>query len=166
MAAQTAEKAEILRDLPDLEATRRLAAELAPLLRPGDVLALSGELGAGKTTFARALIAALAERHHVPPEEVPSPTFTLVQTYDFPGLSLWHFDLYRLKAPEEALELGIEEAFAAAVSLVEWPERLGPFLPRERLDVALEFANGEARRARLAGAGNWAARLERLARHG
>ena len=93
---------------------------------------------------------------------MPSPTFTLVQTYDFPGLSVWHFDLYRLKSPEDAYELGIEDAFASAVSLIEWPERLGPLLPAERLDIALEFENGEKRRARISGTGAWAARLEGL----
>lgn len=162
MAAPTIETRRTDRDLPDLAATQTLAAALAVLLRPGDIVALSGELGSGKTTLARAIIGALAERLHVPAEEVPSPTFTLVQVYDFPGLAVWHFDLYRLRQPEEAYELGIEEAFAAAVSLVEWPERLGALLPRERLDVRLEFTNGEKRRARLEGYGTWAARIGAL----
>jgi tRNA threonylcarbamoyladenosine biosynthesis protein TsaE len=166
MAAQTMEQAENLRNLPDLDATAKLAAELAALVRPGDVVALSGELGSGKTTFARALIAALADRFHVPREEVPSPTFTLVQTYDFPGISVWHFDLYRLKNPEEALELGIEDAFAVALSLIEWPERLGSLLPPVRLDLRFEYAGPDARLVRLVGTGNWAARLEGMARHG
>lgn len=102
-------------DLPDEAATAALAQLLAPLLRQGDVLALQGDLGAGKTTFARALINALEG----PVEEVPSPTFTLVQTYQRGELEIWHFDLYRLEDPEEAWELGIEEAFSEGVSLIE-----------------------------------------------
>lgn len=159
MAAPTIEKAQFVRDLPDLEATEALAAAVAALLRPGDVVALSGELGSGKTTFARALIGAVAERRHVAREEVPSPTFTLVQTYEFPSLPVWHFDLYRLKRPDEAFELGIEDAFANAVSLIEWPERLGSLLPRERLDIRLDFVEGEKRRARISGSGTWAERM-------
>ena len=162
MAAPTIEKAETVRDLPDLKATEALAAALAGVIRPGDVIALSGELGSGKTTFARALIGAMADRLHIPREEVPSPTFTLVQAYEFPGLPVWHFDLYRLKRPEDAYELGIEEAFANAACLVEWPERLGSLLPPERLDVRLDFTNHEKRRARLSGSGNWAARIGAL----
>ncbi len=153
-------------DLPDLAATRALARNLAPAVKAGDVIALSGDLGTGKTTLVRALIEALAERFGTPREEVPSPTFTLVQTYDFPGLSLWHFDLYRVKKPEEALELGIEEAFAKACSVIEWPERLGPYLPPERLSIALEFTDGETRRAAIAGTGRWASRAASIARHG
>jgi tRNA threonylcarbamoyladenosine biosynthesis protein TsaE len=165
MAAQTLERAEIVRDLPDLDATARLAGDLAPLLRPGDVVALAGDLGSGKTTFARALIAALAGRFGVPREEVPSPTFTLVQTYDFPGLAVWHFDLYRLKDPAEALELGIEDAFSGAVSLIEWPERLGALLPARRLELRFEFAGADARVVRLTGTGDWTARMKPLALH-
>ena len=162
MAAPTIEKAGIVRELPDLAATERLAAAVAGQLRPGDIVALSGELGSGKTTFARALIAAIADRRHVPREEVPSPTFTLVQAYEFPSLPVWHFDLYRLKRPDEAFELGIEDAFANAVSLIEWPERLGPLLPPERLDIRFDFIEGDKRLARLAGSGNWAGRVEAL----
>ncbi len=150
--------------LPDLAATGRLGAALARALRPGDVVALAGPLGAGKTTLARAVIAALGGG-----EEVPSPTFTLAQSYELPGGLLWHFDLYRLAQPRDAWELGIEDAFAEAISLVEWPERLGALLPADRLEIALDFAardvsgGGDARRARLAGHGAWAARLEELA---
>src|ERR1700754_4988912 len=106
--------------LPDPAATERLAAIIAAEARAGDAILLSGDLGAGKTHFARAFINALTAA----PEEVPSPTFTLVQTYDALALGvpvkIWHFDLYRLKAPDETLELGIEDAFAEAISLVEW----------------------------------------------
>ena len=138
--------------------TRVLAARLAPLLRAGDVVALRGELGAGKTFFARAVIQALGG-----PEEVPSPTFTLVQTYDLAPAPVWHFDLYRLARPEDAWELGLEEAMSEAISLIEWPERLGPLLPEVRLDIELSpGAGSDARRARVTGRGSWAERLESL----
>ncbi|HJU20275.1 MAG TPA: tRNA (adenosine(37)-N6)-threonylcarbamoyltransferase complex ATPase subunit type 1 TsaE [Stellaceae bacterium] len=142
-------------DLPDESATAALAARLAVRARPGDVIALKGDLGAGKTTFARAFIHALGGG-----EEVPSPTFTLVQLYELDAVTVWHFDLYRLQAPEEAWELGIEEAFAGGVSLIEWPERLGPLLPTDRLEIALLFGEGpEARRAQLSAGPGWAARI-------
>lgn len=170
-AARTAVRAEAQREvaLPDLAATERLAASLARVLRKGDVIALAGPLGVGKTAFARALIAALGGE-----EEVPSPTFTLVQVYELPAVAVWHLDLYRLAKPTDAYELGIEEAFAEGVSLIEWPEHLGPLLPAERLEVALAFADSsdaspgsgerdEARRARLTGHGGWAPRLAELA---
>lgn len=146
--------------LPDEEATAALALRLAPLLRAGDLLALRGTLGAGKTSFARALIRALAGAE----TEVPSPTFTLVQIYDAPTAALWHFDLYRLSGPEEVAELGWEDARADGIALVEWPDRLGPLLPRDRLDLTLTTTGGgEARTADLAGHGTWAARLEEIA---
>jgi tRNA threonylcarbamoyladenosine biosynthesis protein TsaE len=94
-------------DLPDEAATAALAARLAALLRPGDIVLLAGDLGAGKSFLARALIRAAAGE---PELEVPSPTFTLVQSYDLPAGELWHFDLYRLAAPDEVLELGWDEA--------------------------------------------------------
>jgi len=146
-------------DLPDETATAGLAARLAALARPGDVIALKGELGAGKTSFARAFIRARGGD-----EAVPSPTFTLVQSYDLPGGTVWHFDLYRLRAPEEAWELGIEEAFADGIALIEWPERLGILLPAKHLLVTLEFAaKPGARCAMLSGKGAWAPRLAALA---
>lgn len=144
--------------LPDEAATARLARRLAPLLERGDVIALSGPLGAGKTAFARALVNALPG----PAEEVPSPTFTLVQSYRRGELELWHFDLYRLERGEEAWELGLEEALAEGVSLIEWPERLGSALPAGRLLLRLE-PEGEGRRALLEGGGDWPARLAGLA---
>ena len=155
-------------DLPDPAATADLAARLAVLVRRGDVIALGGDLGTGKTSFARAFINALPRAGDEPadeaPEEVPSPTFTLVQTYGREPADVWHFDLYRLTRPEEAYELGIEEAFAEAISLIEWPERMGPLLPAERLDLVLRFApRPEARRATLTGWGSWAGRLAALA---
>lgn len=150
--------------LADEAATIALARRIGGWLRPGDVLALRGDLGSGKTTFARALIQSLQAREGAV-EAVPSPTFTLVQIYRAGALSLWHFDLYRLSAPEEALELGIEEAFAEGVSLIEWPERLEAWLPPDRLDLAFAFApaGGEAGRSvTLTGLGGWAARLSEL----
>jgi len=145
-------------DLPDEKATEALAARLAGLVRPGDVLALKGELGAGKTCFARAFIRARGGD-----EAVPSPTFTLAQTYELPNGAVWHFDLYRLRYPEDAWELGIEDAFRDGISLIEWPERLERLLPACRLEIALEFgAAPGARRAVLSTADGWAARLARL----
>lgn len=145
--------------LADLDATARLAAALALLLRAGDVVALEGDLGAGKTAFARALIRELTGRG----EEVPSPTFTLLQTYEALDFDIWHFDLYRLEKPEDAFELGIEDAMAEGVTLIEWPDRLGRYLPRERLVVRMDYADGEAARiATLTGSGDWPARLEGL----
>jgi len=145
--------------LADEAATVRLAHAVAALARPGDVIALAGDLGVGKTRFARAFIDRLAGDG----EEVPSPTFTLAQTYETPAGTVWHFDLYRLSGPTETRELGLEEAFAEGIALIEWPDRLGPLLPAERLDVALAFlADGGARRARLTGHGGWARRLQGL----
>jgi tRNA threonylcarbamoyladenosine biosynthesis protein TsaE len=123
--------------LPDPAATAALGARLAGLLRAGDVVCLRGPLGAGKTSLARGLIAALGGG-----AEAPSPTFTLVQTYETDP-PLWHFDLYRLADPEEIWELGWEEARTGAACLIEWPERLGPRLPAERLDITLAFAGAE-----------------------
>jgi tRNA threonylcarbamoyladenosine biosynthesis protein TsaE len=137
-------------DLPDEASTIRLGEALARRLRPGDALCLSGGLGAGKTTLARALIRALTH----PEEEVPSPTFTLVQTYEGRDFPLAHFDLYRLGSPDEALELGLEEALDTGAAIIEWPERLGVNLPLDRLDVELAV-QGEARRARWTAHGSW-----------
>jgi len=133
--------------LADEAATERLGAALAARLRPRDVVALEGGLGAGKTTLARAILRAAAGD---PELIVPSPTFTLVEIYETPGVAWWHFDLYRLEQPEQVFELGWEEARAEGVALVEWPERLGPLLPRERLTVRLAI-EGEGRRATLEG---------------
>ena len=145
-------------DLPDEKATAVLGARLAAGARPGDVVALQGELGAGKTALARAFVDARGGD-----EDVPSPTFTLVQTYDLPGGIVWHFDLYRLRAPEEAWELGIEDAFRDGISLIEWPERLGVLLPRQSLLVRLDFVAAGGRRATLSGSGDWAPRLAAIA---
>ena len=133
--------------LPDEAATDRLGAALAAQLRPGDVVALEGDLGAGKTTLARAILRAASG---APALIVPSPTFTLVEVYDTPRGVFWHFDLYRLETPEQVFELGWEEARAGGIALVEWAERLGPLLPRERLTVTLSV-EGEGRRATIEG---------------
>ena len=162
VALRTAPKRKLRLD--DEAATAALARRLARLLRPGDLVALWGDLGSGKTSFARALISALPSADPgAAPEEVPSPTFTLVQIYERLPAPVWHFDLYRIKDPEEVLELGFEQALAEAVSLVEWPERLGPLLPEDRLDLRLDFgAAPEARSAVLEGHGDWAERLADL----
>lgn len=131
--------------LEDLAATRRFAAALAALLRPGDVIGLSGELGTGKTELARALISALAGA----PLEVPSPSFTLVQRYELSPFALWHADLYRLSGSDELAELGLEEVLEEGVLVVEWPERAGTELPYDRLDLLLSFAQGLGEQARI-----------------
>jgi tRNA threonylcarbamoyladenosine biosynthesis protein TsaE len=149
---------EMALELADLAATADLARRLAGLARPGDVIALHGELGTGKTSFARTFIQARGGT-----DEVPSPTFTLVQEYPLPDGAVCHFDLYRLERPEDAYELGIEDAFADAISLIEWPERLGALIPEDRLDVSLAFAEAEGRRrVRLQGSASWQGRLATL----
>ena len=135
--------------LPDLGATRMLGARIAASLQPGDAVALAGDLGAGKTTLARAILAGLGVR-----ETVPSPTFTLVQSYDTPRLSVSHYDLYRLKNEREIDELGLDEALEFGAALIEWPERAESRLPRERLTVQLH-AEADGRRAELSGPARW-----------
>jgi tRNA threonylcarbamoyladenosine biosynthesis protein TsaE len=150
-------------NLPDEAATARLAARLAAIARVGDIFALEGELGAGKTTFARAFIRARG----IADQEIPSPTFTLVQVYDAAEAEIWHFDLYRLAAADEAWELGIEEAFISGISLIEWPDRLGLLLPQRRLAIALEFGEWpEARCVVIKGDAEWRARLCEIALDG
>ena len=131
--------------LPNEAATESLGETLAMRLKPGDVVGLTGDLGAGKTTLARAIIRAAADD---PDLIVPSPTFTLVEVYDTPRGSYWHFDLYRLDDPQQVYELGWEEALAEGIVLLEWPERLGRLLP-QHLSVTLELASDDGRRALL-----------------
>ena len=141
-------------ELTDEPATRALGGALAPVVRSGDIIRLEGDLGAGKSTLARGLIEALTGVL-----DAPSPTFTLVETYDGPDFPLWHFDLYRLEAPEDVWELGLEEALDGAVSLIEWPERIGDLLPDGALTIRLEVA-GAARLAALSGGEVWKQRLD------
>jgi tRNA threonylcarbamoyladenosine biosynthesis protein TsaE len=142
------------------EETCRLAERLGARLRPGDTLLLSGPIGAGKSHFARCLIQSLQDI----PEDVPSPTFTIVQSYDVPAGEIWHADLYRLGDPQELTELGLDEAFETAICLVEWPERLGSAQPAGAL--RLDFAPGDdpdARRLTLVwDAPSWDTRLDGL----
>ena len=150
--------------------TQAFAARLAPLARPGDVIALAGDLGTGKTTFARGFINALFVAHGLPPEDVPSPTFTLVQEYQLPDFTLYHIDLYRIEAQSEIFELGLEDAFADGVSLIEWPDRLGSLLPASRLDMDFHQGGpGEDQDRRLVGLtafGDWKGRIQTGALNG
>lgn len=144
-------------DLPSETDTLALGAAVARLLRAGDVVALNGQLGAGKTTFARGLVRALLGAC----EEVPSPTYTLVQVYEGADFPIWHFDLYRLDQPSHVEELGWDDT-AEGVALIEWPDRAGSRLPGQRLDIHLENS-GEGRRARLEPRGEgWQERLDEL----
>lgn len=146
------------RTLADPAATTRFAAALAPFLRAGDVVALSGALGMGKSAIARTIIQTRAGVAL----DVPSPTFTLVQPYDdLPGGPVWHCDLYRLSAPDEVEELGLDAA-EDAIMLIEWPDRLGTRLPRAALHLDLE-PWGDGRRVALRGVDPWPARLAGLA---
>lgn len=143
--------------LADEAATIALGRQLAALARPGDVIALHGTLGMGKSTLARAFIRALTRQD----EDVPSPTFTLVQMYEGASGDLWHFDLYRLDKPEDAFELGIEDAFVDGVSLIEWPDRLGRLMPRQRLELHLHpGGKATSRKAELISHEQWDDRLK------
>lgn len=131
------------------DATAHLASQIAPLLRPGDTLLLDGPIGAGKSHFARALIQTRLAAAGVF-EDVPSPTFTLVQTYDDGQTEIWHSDLYRLTNIADIDELGLWDAFQTAICLVEWPDRLGPYSPKNALTLTLVPEGNEAHRtARL-----------------
>src|SRR6202163_3952582 len=147
--------------LPDEQATRRLAIDVANALKPGDLVTLSGDLGAGKTTFARALIRYLADDEAT---EVPSPPFTLMQSYDLPRFQVVHVDLYRTSGVAELAELGFDELPEGAVVLLEWPDRAGNRLPPDRLDITLTLAPKlklEFRHARVTGLGVFAPRVQR-----
>jgi tRNA threonylcarbamoyl adenosine modification protein YjeE len=148
--------------LSNEEATARLAADVGIALEPGDIVTLSGDLGAGKTTFARALIRYLAGDDTV---EVPSPTFTLLQTYALPRFTLVHADFYRLSGAAELAELGFEDLPAGTVVLMEWPDRAAGFLPPDRIDITFTLApqlGPGVRNARLIGYGACGTRVERI----
>jgi len=130
----------------DMEA---LGRRLAGHLRPGMLVALTGGLGAGKSTLARAIVRALAQNETL---DVPSPTFTLVQTYETPGGTLHHFDLYRLKTAEDIFDLGWDEA-RGDIMLVEWPDRAGPYLPADAVEITIEQGAADARIVTIAGGG-------------
>ncbi|HJW40677.1 MAG TPA: tRNA (adenosine(37)-N6)-threonylcarbamoyltransferase complex ATPase subunit type 1 TsaE [Rhizomicrobium sp.] len=135
--------------LHGLEATADLGARIAAALKVGDAVALEGDLGSGKTTLARAILHALGVT-----EDVPSPTFTLVQYYETPKLNVRHYDLYRIVNPAEVEELGLEEALDDGAALIEWPERALPWLPVDRLHVKLSL-KGNARQAAVSGPSRW-----------
>ena len=148
--------------LANEQATERLVTDVAGALEPGDLVTLSGDLGAGKTTFARALIRYLADNPEIP---VPSPTFTLIQSYDLARFPVVHADLYRLEGPGELAELGFDDLPKDAVVLLEWPDRAAGFLPPDRLDVAFSLepkAGPEHRKARITGYGAFAERTDRI----
>ena len=141
--------------LADEAATGRLGEAIARVLELGDVVCLSGPLGAGKSTLARALIRALT----TPDEEAPSPTFTLVQFYEGPRLKVAHFDLYRLTDPNEVYELGLDEALDEGAALIEWPQRLQGRLPSDRLDIEIALGDeAEGRRVTMTPHGAWEGR--------
>src|ERR1700709_1692760 len=147
--------------LPNETATAHLMADLALLIGPGDVITLSGDLGAGKTAAARAMIRYLAAADGV---EVPSPTFTLAQTYDLPPFPLVHADLYRINDPAELEEIGLSPLPDGVVALIEWPERATAALPADRIDIALSHRpalGSNARAAEITGYGKAAAQVAR-----
>src|SRR5499426_2081890 len=149
--------------LPAVKNTRKMMIDVAGALRPGDTVTLSGDLGAGKTTFVRALIRYLAGDETI---EVPSPTFTLMQSYDLPQFPLVHADLYRLSGAAEMSELGLDDLPENAVVMIEWPDRAAGSLAPDRLDIAFTLAPKlklEFRHARVTGYGSVAARVERIA---
>ena len=133
-----------------MAATGQLAGAISPLLKTGDVLALRGSIGAGKTTFARALIRSLGGK-----EEVPSPTFNLLYIYELNALTIWHFDLFRVERLNDVYELGAEDALETGVSLIEWPNVMQPLIPNERLEIKFSYQPGESRHVAIRGYGAW-----------
>lgn len=146
--------------LGTLEATAALGARIAASLQTGDTVALEGDLGTGKTTLARSILRALGVS-----ENVPSPTFTLVQSYETPRLTVRHYDLYRVEDPAELDELGMDEALDEGAALIEWPERAGSRLPPDALYICLSLNKGE-RSAQVAGPSRWAHALGEISHVG
>ena len=152
--------------LPDLAATQQLGALLANGLAVGDVISLSGPLGAGKSALARSIIKSVSPNE----TDIPSPTFSLVQTYELADRTpLWHLDLYRIERPEDAMQLGLDDAFVDAVCLIEWPDRLEKFLPKSTLSVHLSQADGDGlddaagvRFVKITAPPRWADRLQAI----
>lgn len=146
---------------PDADATAKDAVALGSALQTSDVILLSGSVGAGKTHFARALIQSLL----ITPEDVPSPTFTLVQTYDTQAGAIWHADLYRITSDTEIDELGLVEAFEDSICLIEWPDRLGPLRPADALSIDIS-PHGDGRIAALNWSDDkWDTRLKKVMQH-
>lgn len=146
--------------LPNEAATSRLAAGLSQRLLPGDTILLEGGLGAGKSALARSVV-----RSRLGSDiEVPSPTYTLVQTYGSGTGEIWHADLYRLSGPDEVAETGLADALGATICLIEWPDRLGDLAPIEALRIELAIEGDTARRATLTGPAHWGVRLAGLTR--
>ena len=137
--------------------TARLGRWLAGCLQPGDTVLLQGPIGSGKSHLARSVIQSWLGQL----EDVPSPTYTLVQTYGEGGAEIWHADLYRLSHPDEVIELGLDDAFGRAICLVEWPERLGRAAPDSALRLTFS-QDGEGRRIVLTGSAEWAERLSQI----
>ena len=138
----------------------KLAGNLASLSLIGDIITLSGDLGVGKTVFARAFIKALKYEGHV-----PSPTFTLLQTYEIQPVQISHFDFYRVERPEEIFELGVEDLFFSGISLIEWPEKMGKFKPKDCLDLVLSYSKTEPKTNRslsLEYMVNWSERIKTI----
>ena len=135
--------------------TIALAAKISPVLRTGDVILLSGEIGAGKSFLCRAILRQLFGENL----EVPSPTFSIVQSYEDDALECWHCDLYRLTNPLEAIELGLDDAFETAICLIEWPDRLGDLIPPNALSIHMA-AGDEHHSATFSGTLDWKTRLK------
>jgi tRNA threonylcarbamoyladenosine biosynthesis protein TsaE len=136
--------------LAGLAATQALGARIAGGLRAGDAVALQGDLGAGKTTLARAILEGLGVT-----EDVPSPTFTLVQQYETPKLAVRHYDFYRIEEPSEVNELGLDEALDEGAVLIEWPERALHRIPPDALHIKLTITNDRSRNAHIEGPSRW-----------
>lgn len=152
--------------LQNPDATEKLAEQVAAHLTPRAAVLLSGPVGAGKTHFARAAISHLLDQEGLL-EDIPSPSFTLVQTYQTAALEIWHVDLYRLSSTDELYELGLDEAFETAACLVEWPERLGELCPKDALHLQFDIAGSVARRLTVTATGpHWQGLIATLEKTG